>query len=214
LKPVTQITFALVIGGLADYRHNLPVERQHVLDSYRVTDIALKLVGTGSVGTRDYVVLLSGSQAGDFLFLQVKEELPSCYSGHLRNLPQFDNQGRRVADAQHRMQTWSDPLLGWTRVKGRDYLVRQLSDHKASVEAKDLKGGKLAKYATVCGEVLAKAHARTGDAAAIAGYCGRSAKLDKALARFAQDYAEQTERDYDIFHKAIKAGELPSQVST
>jgi uncharacterized protein (DUF2252 family) len=210
LTHVPQSTAELVLASLSGYRANLPVDRGRLLDWYRPTDVASKVVGTGSVGTRNYVVLLSGSRADDFLFLQVKEEETSCYSRYLKPMPRFANQGRRVAEAQHRSQTWSDPLLGWTRMGNKDYLVRQLSDHKASIEPKELKGSNLAQYGIVCGEVLAKAHARTGDPAAIAGYCGRSGKLEKAIAKFAQAYAEQTERDYDDFHKAVKTGKLPS----
>jgi uncharacterized protein (DUF2252 family) len=197
-----------VIRSLASYRDTLGPDRQLALDAYRPVDVAFKIVGTGSVGTRDYVVLMFGRGPHDPLILQVKEELPSCYHEYLPDVPPFRHQGRRVAEGQHRLQSATDPFLGWTRLEGRDYLVRQLADHKAKVEMTDLKGGALARYALVIGEILGKAHARTGDAAAIAGYCGRSDRLDRAIARFGLRYADQTEKDYGLFRRAIRSGVL------
>ncbi len=107
------------------YREALSVERQQVLDAYRVVDVAFKVVGTGSVGTRDYIVLLLGSRADDSLFLQIKEELPSCYVPYLRQAPPFPHQGRRVAEGQRRLQTATDPFVGWTSIGSGDYLVRE-----------------------------------------------------------------------------------------
>jgi uncharacterized protein (DUF2252 family) len=197
-----------VFDSLKDYRETVTAGRQLILDSYHPVDIAFKVVGTGSVGTRDYVILLFGNDLDDPMFLQVKEELPSCYTPYLKCAQPFANEGQRVAQGQQRMQTVTDPFLGWTTVEGRHYLVRQLADHKAAIDPGELKGGTLLAYATVCGKVLAKAHARTGDAAALYGYCGDSAKLDKAIAKFAIAYADQTTADYEKFLKAIKAGEI------
>ena len=118
------------------------------------------------------------------------------------------NEGKRVAEGQRRMQAYSDPFLGWTSMGGRDYLVRQLSDHKAGIDETQLQGNGLTEYARVCGEVLAKGHARSGDPMELAGYCGSGAKLDDAIAEFADRYSEQTERDYEALKKAIKAGKL------
>jgi uncharacterized protein (DUF2252 family) len=171
-------------------------------------DVAFKVVGTGSVGTRDYVVLMFGGGPEDPLILQVKEELPSCYHSYRLEVPAFPHQGRRVAEGQHRMQSATDAFLGWTRIEGRDYLVRQLADHKAKVEVSDLAGPALERFALVTGEILAKAHARTGDAAAIAGYAGASDRLDRAIARFAMRYADQTEKDYVLFRRAVRNGVL------
>ncbi len=199
---------AAVIASLASYRETLGPDRQLALDVYRPVDVAFKVVGTGSVGTRDYVVLLFGGGPADPLILQVKEELTSCYHPYLPETPPFPHQGRRVAEGQHRMQSATDPFLGWTRVEGRDYLVRQLADHKAKVEVSELAGSALVRFARVSGEILAKAHARTGDAAAIAGYCGGSDRLDRAIARFALAYADQAEKDYALFRKAIRSGVL------
>jgi uncharacterized protein (DUF2252 family) len=201
-------TAEAVIAALIPYRLTLGADRRQVLDAYRPVDVVFKVVGTGSVGTRDYVVLLFGSRPDDPLFLQVKEELPSCYARYLRGAPTFPHQGQRVAEGQRRLQTVSDPFAGWTTLGGSDYLVRQLADHKAVINPAELKGAALIEYGLVCGEVLAKAHARTGDAAAIAGYCGNSSKLDKAIAQFALAYAEQTRLDHAALRAAIKSGKL------
>ncbi|HTQ46048.1 MAG TPA: DUF2252 domain-containing protein [Polyangiaceae bacterium] len=195
-----------VTRALASYRQTLSADRQHVLDAYRPADFGFKVVGTGSVGSRDYVVLGLGFGASDPLFLQVKEEFASAYAPYLRADPEHD--GQRVALGQRRMQTWSDPLLGWTTLGGRPFLVRQLADHKASIEPDELSGPALLQYAAVCGEIFAKAHARTGDAAAIAGYCGRGDRFDRALVRFALAYADQTTADHERYLRAIRSGRL------
>jgi uncharacterized protein (DUF2252 family) len=194
--------------ALKPYRETLTAGRQLILDAYYPVDIAFKIVGTGSVGTRDYVILLFGNGLDDPMFLQLKEEMQSCYASYLKDAPRFANEGQRVAEGQQRMQTVTDPFLGWTTIEGRPYLVRQLADHKAAIDPGELKGETLTEYAVVCGKVLAKAHARTGNAAALHGYCGDSAKLDKAISKFAVTYAEQTTNDYQLFVKAIKAGEI------
>ena len=199
---------ALVIASLKAYRKTLGVARQNIFDAYHPVDVAFKVVGTGSVGTRDYIVLMFGHGLTDPLFIQIKEELDSCYAPYLPEAKAPSHNGQRAAQGQERMQTVSDPFLGWTRIEGRDYLVRQLADHKASLEPADLKGGILREYATLCGEVLAKAHGRTTSSAVLAGYCGRSDKLDRALAAFAHAYADQVEKDHAVFLKAIHAGKL------
>ncbi len=197
-----------VVDSLPSYRDTLGPDRQLAFDGYRPVDVAFKVVGTGSVGTRDFVVLLLGRGSGDPLLLQVKEALPSCYAPYLPDLAPCPHQGRRVAEGQHRMQSETDPLLGWTSIHGRDFIVRQLADHKAGLDPADLLDDALVSYALVSGEVLAKAHARTGDAAAIAGYCGRGDKLDRAITRFAVAYADQTEQDHARLVAAVKAGEV------
>lgn len=206
IEHVPRATASAILHALAGYRETLIASRRMVFDAYRAADVAFKLVGTGSVGTRDYVVLMFGNGVGDPLFLQVKQELPSCYEPYLRPRPRDRHQGQRVAEGQQRMQTVSDPFLGFTRFGGADYLVRQLADHKASLEPADLKGRALMEYAALCGEVLAKGHARTGDAAALAGYCGASAKLDAALAEFAAHYAAQVKADAKLFLKSRARG--------
>jgi uncharacterized protein (DUF2252 family) len=197
-----------VVAALGPYRETLPADRQQVLDAYRPADVAFKVVGTGSVGTRVYVVLCFGIGPEDPLFIQIKEEPPSCYQPYLPDVPPFPHQGRRVVEGQYRMQTVCDPFLGWTSIDRRDFLVRQLADHKAGVEPTDLTGDALKEYGVVCGEILAKGHARTGDAVEINGYCGTGDKLDKAIAKFAFAYTEQTIRDHEALLKAIKAGRV------
>lgn len=208
LRHIDAKTRKRVIESLRSYRETVSVNHRWILEAYEPVDVAFKIVGTGSVGTRDYVVLHFGNGPEDPLILQVKEEPPSCYAPYLRRLPSIKHQGRRVAEGQQKMQTAVDPLLGYTTIDGRDFLVRQLCDHKASIDLADLKGTALREYALVCGELLAKAHARTGDAGLISGYCGNSSKLDNALGKFAKAYAEQTESDFAQFKKAIKTGKI------
>ncbi len=208
LRHVPDHTRDAVFKSLKAYRETITANRQLILDAYHPVDVAFKVVGTGSVGTRDYIVCLFGKDIEDPMFLQLKEEMVSCYQPYLPRAPHFKHQGRRVAQAQQRMQTVVDPFLGWATIEDRPYLVRQLADHKAAIDPRDLKGETLTQYAVVCGEVLAKAHARTGDGAAIYGYCGNSSKLDKAIAKFAATYADQTNADYDLFMKAVKAGKI------
>ncbi len=211
LEHVPEETAAAVIQSLKKYRTTLGAGRQLIFDAFRPVDVAFKVVGTGSVGTRDYVVLLFGNSLNDPLFIQIKEALKSCYGPHLPGAASAAHSGQRVAQGQQRTQTVCDPFLGWTNIEGRHYLVRQLADHKASLDPADLSGGILFDYAMVCGETLAKAHARTGPAAMLAGYCGSSDKLDKAVAVFAQAYAAQTERDYAAFMRAIRAGRIKAE---
>jgi len=194
-----------VVRALKEYRARLNASRRRTFERYRPADVAFKLVGTGSVGTRDYVVLLFGNGVRDPLFMQVKQELPSCYAPYLRAAAGRAHQGRRVAEGQQMMQTLSDPFLGYTRLGGRDYLVRQLADHKAALDPTQLKRRTLFEYARLCGEALAKGHARTTDGAMLAGYVGRSTKLDTSIAAFAMAYAAQTETDYRLFIRSHRA---------
>ena len=204
---ITRVPSAIarrVITSLLSYRGTVGPARRLVLDAYRPVDVAFKIVGTGSVGTRDYVVLLFGANEDDPLFLQVKESLASCYAPYLRSVRVPQHHGERVAEGQHRMQTLSDPFLGWTTVSGRPFIVRQLSDHKASLDPRALRGGSLVEYALVVGEIFAKAHARTGDPAVLLGYLGRSDRFDDGLASFASAYADQTEKDHAEFVTKIR----------
>jgi uncharacterized protein (DUF2252 family) len=206
LRHVNQKTFDGVVKSLRSYRQTLLVRYQAIFQGYEPADVAFKVVGTGSVGTRNYVLLLFGNGVDDPLFLQVKEELPSCYAPYITGIAPVTHQGKRVAQGQKKMQTVSDPFLGYTSIDSRHFLVRQLADHKAAIDPLELKGTGLLEYGVVCGEVLAKAHARTGDAGVIAGYCGKSAALDNALVTFAKLYADQTESDFQQFKKAIAKG--------
>jgi uncharacterized protein (DUF2252 family) len=187
-----------VVGALRKYVSTLVASRRRTFARYRAVDVAFKLVGTGSVGTRDYVVLLFGNGPRDPLFIQVKQELPSCYAPYLRHRS-VGHQGRRVAEGQQMMQTLSDPFLGYTAFGGHDYLVRQLADHKAGLDPAALDRRTLYEFAVLCGEVLAKGHARTGDAALLAGYAGKAPRLDRAITAFAVAYAEQCKADYRLF---------------
>jgi uncharacterized protein (DUF2252 family) len=185
-----------ILDALTTYAESLQPERQHFLAQYTPVDVAFKIVGTGSVGLRDYCIYMQGNGGKDPLFLQIKEETISAYAPYLGEAPIPAHQGRRVVEGQRAMQFQSDPFLGWTTIQGRDFLVRQLNDHKGSVSLDELKSEGLLEYAAVCGETLARGHARAGDPATIAGYLGNSTRFDEAITRFAVDYADQTERDW------------------
>ncbi|HET9837047.1 MAG TPA: DUF2252 domain-containing protein [Candidatus Angelobacter sp.] len=195
-----------VVRALGAYRETLAPDRQLLFDHYTVVDVGFKVVGTGSVGTRDYILLLLGRETGeqDPLFLQVKEEKPSAYASFYKDHATPQHQGQRVVLGQRAVQVFSDILLGWCSINGRDYLVRQLNDHKSSVEPEELKGDRLIEYGRVCAELLAKGHARSGSPALQAAYLGRAGKAEKALCKFAQDYADQVENDFAAFRKALR----------
>jgi uncharacterized protein (DUF2252 family) len=195
-----------VLAALPAYRKTLAPDRQMIFDRYTPADVGFKVVGTGSVGTRDYVVLLFGRDARDPLFLQIKEEPPCAYAPYYKDRSAPRNQGQRVVQGQRAMQVFSDLLLGWCSIAGRDYLVRQLSDHKSSIEPEELGGQRLAEYSCVCAELLAKGHARSGEPVALASYLGRSGKAERALLQFAVKYADQTESDYEAFKKGLRRG--------
>jgi len=185
-----------VLDSLTTYAETLQPERRHFLAQYTPLDVAFKIVGTGSVGLCDYCIYMQGNGAKDPLFLQIKEEPLSAYAPYLGDVPAESHQGRRVVEGQRAMQFQSDPFLGYTTIEGRDFLVRQLNDHKAAVEMGELKSASLLEYASVCGETLARGHARSADPGMIAGYIGTSARFDSAIARFAAAYATQSERDW------------------
>lgn len=190
-----------VLASLQEYRKNLLPERQHFFAQYRPVDAGFKVVGTGSVGLRDYLVYFEGNGRGDPLFLQIKEEPESGYAKYLEYHGPH-HQGQRVADGQRAMQFLSDPFLGWTTIGHRQYLVRQLNDHKASIEVEDLKGPGLIEYAEMCGELLARGHSRSGDACMLAGYIGSGRRFAEAIMKFAEAYADQTERDWQALLKS------------
>jgi uncharacterized protein (DUF2252 family) len=208
LKRVTGALAEQVVGSLSMYAESLQPERRHFLAQYRPMDVAFKVVGTGSVGLRDYVVLMEGNGMKDPLFLQIKEEVTSAYApyvaGALKGRRGKQHHGQRVVNGERAMQLQSDPFLGWTTMDGRDYLVRQLNDHKASIQLEDLKAAGLLEYAGVCGEILARGHARAGDSAMVAGYLGTSPRFDEAVGAFAEAYADQTELDWKQLVKSLK----------
>lgn len=195
-----------VVNSLMKYAETLQPERRHFLAQYRPMDVAFKVVGTGSVGLRDYVVLMEGNGGKDPLFLQIKEEVSSGYAPYVAANVRWTNkhQGRRVVEGERAMQLQSDPFLGWTTMEGRDYLVRQLNDHKASIQLQTLKSAELLEYADVCGEILARGHARAGDCSMIAGYLGTSTRFDEAVGVFAEAYANQTELDWKQLVQSLK----------
>ena len=202
---VTGARAAAVLASLGPYREMLEPQRQHLLDFYRPVDVAFKVVGTGSVGLRDYCIYMEGNGPGDPLFLQIKEEVASAYAPYLPDpLPAAHN-GRRTAEGQRFMQIQTDPFLGWTHIGSRQYLVRQLNDHKGSITITDLVGANLKAYAEVCGELLARGHARSGDAQTIAGYIGTGDAFPEAIAEFGIVYADQTGKDWAELRRSGRA---------
>jgi uncharacterized protein (DUF2252 family) len=196
---------------LHGYHASLQDDRRHLLERYRLVDFALKVVGVGSIGTRCYILLLDASHTKDPLFLQIKEAQTSVLEPHVGK-SRYKNHGQRVVNGQRLMQSASDIFLGWASEGGHDYYVRQLRDMKGTADLEQMGGSELIDYAVLCGWVLARAHARSGDAALISGYLGKSAVFDDALVAFAQAYADQAERDYDAFQMAVKAGRLPVEM--
>lgn len=194
-----------VLGALGPYRQNLEPQRQHLLSLYRPVAVAFKVVGTGSVGLRDYCIYFEGNGPQDPLFLQMKEEAPSAYAPYLHAANPPHHNGQRTVEGQRAMQVQSDPFLGWTTMEGRDYLVRQLNDHKGSIELEDMAGTGLAAFAEICGELLARGHARSGDPSMIAGYLGTGGGFAAALAEFGSLYADQTEKDWQALRRSGKA---------
>jgi uncharacterized protein (DUF2252 family) len=194
-----------VISSLASYTARLEPQRRHLLSMYKPVDVAFKVVGTGSVGLRDYCVYFEGNGLLDPLFLQVKEEPASCYAPYLKKPRIPKHNGQRVVEGQRAMQVQTDPFLGWTELEGRDYLVRQLNDHKGSIELTDLAGGGLTAYAELCGELLARGHSRSSDAAVLKGYLGEGRGFAEAITAFGVAYAERTEKDWQDLKKARRA---------
>ncbi|MEU1282639.1 DUF2252 domain-containing protein [Kitasatospora sp. NPDC005856] len=214
IEPLKKDELRAVGKVFSDYRATLAEDRRVLLDRFRFVDAATKVVGVGSVGTRCFIVLLEGGNGRDPLFLQIKEADRSVLEDHLPPL-RVDAEvaahhgGRRVVTGQHLMQAASDIFLGWTTgPAGRHFYGRQLRDMKGSVEVADLKPPGLRAYADLCGRTLARAHARTGDRLAIAGYLGGADTFAEAVAEFAVRYAEQTKVDHGELVAAIADGRL------
>ena len=213
LTRVSASTKTKVIDALNRYSDTLPRERRFMLSRYHVADVAHRVVGVGSVGTRAYLALLFGNGDNDPLFLQVKEAAPPAHGPYVPQLPkEFLHNGRRVVLGQKGLQASNDPMLGYTNIDGRQYYVRQMKNLKASIPVEWLTGASFNFYAWACGALLARAHARVGDTARIAGYCGNSSVLDKALAEWAESYGDQTEQDHAALVDSIKRGETKAHI--
>ena len=194
------------------YRATLSPDRQVLFDRFQLVDAAFKVVGVGSVGTHCYVTLWM-TDAEDPLFLQVKEALPSVLEGVAR-LSEYQNNGERVVNGQRIMQSASDIFLGWSRhPEGNHFYVRQLRDQKVSVELATASQRTLVLYAQLCGQALARAHAKSGKASEISGYLGAGANFDDAITDYALAYADQVEQDYAAFQKAVRSGRFPTTTS-
>ncbi|HXZ57641.1 MAG TPA: DUF2252 domain-containing protein [Gaiellaceae bacterium] len=210
--PVAEIR-AEITTLFRKYRSSLQHDRRKLLEGYRIVDLARKVVGVGSVGTRAWILLMLGRDDGDPLFLQVKEAEASVLEAHLGR-SKFKNHGQRVVEGQRLMQSASDIFLGWIRATRtfdgatRDYYVRQLWDWKVSVDLDAVLPRGLVLYAEACGWTLARAHARSGDRIAMGAYLGKGDTFDRAVAEFAASYADVNERDYEALADAVRAGRI------
>jgi uncharacterized protein (DUF2252 family) len=208
--------FEAVHEIVRSYGATLEMDRRALLEQFELVDLARKVVGVGSVGTRTWIALLLGRDAKDPLFLQLKEAEASVLEGFLER-SRFGNRGERVVAGQRLMQASSDILLGWLHVKSdldgqeRDYYARQLRDWKGSAEIQQMDVQSMAGYGRLCGWTLARAHARSGDRIAIACYLGGGSSFDRAIVQFSQAYAEQNERDFRALGAAVKAGEVRAE---
>jgi uncharacterized protein (DUF2252 family) len=197
------------------YRRTLQTDRRQLLEGFELVDVARKVVGVGSVGTRAWILLLQGRDGKDPLFLQAKEAEASVLEEFVGK-SKYSNHGERVVAGQHLMQAASDIFLGWQRVEGldginRDFYLRQLRDWKGSFEIEGAVPKGLAIYSGLCAQALARAHARSGDRIAIASYLGNSSTFDDALVEFAETYADQNERDYGELKKAVADGRITAE---
>jgi uncharacterized protein (DUF2252 family) len=216
LAPTAEATerARLVHDFLGGYRASLSPDRRVLLGRYRFVHLAHKVVGVGSVGTQAWIALLLGRDRQDPLFLQVKEAQLSVLEEHLGKSA-YSNHGARVVAGQRLMQASSDIMLGWRRIKTSeqtvDFYARQLKDWKGSAELEAMRPAEMAVYGRTCGWTLARGHARSGDRIAIAGYLGRGPAFDRAMADFAEAYADQNDRDYAALKEAVKAGRVNAE---
>jgi uncharacterized protein (DUF2252 family) len=202
--------YNLIREVLDKYQRTLQSDRKHLVEYFNLVQLARKVVGVGSVGTRAWIALMEGGDGTEPLFLQAKEAQVSVLAAHCGR-SEYRNQGERVVAGQHLMQAESDIFLGWTHVTapdgaGRDFYVRQLKDWKLSAPIEQMIPSGMNVYARMCGWTLARAHARSGDRVALAAYLGGSAKFDQAIAAFAESYADQNERDHAALGSAVKEG--------
>jgi len=212
LTPVDDATREGVVTGLERYAETLPRERRFMLDRYHVVDVAHRVVGVGSVGTRAYLALLFGNSDADALFLQVKEAVRPAHAPYLPGMPDpyAGHEGERVIYGQRLLQAVGDPLLGWTSIGDRPFYVRQMKNLKGAIPLARMSGASLLTFSYAYGTLLARAHARTGDAAAITGYCGsgKNDHLGSTIADWAIAYAERNAADFELFRAAIASGRL------
>jgi uncharacterized protein (DUF2252 family) len=200
---------------IRSYRATLPGERRRLLERYRYAHAARRVVGVESVGTRTWILLLIGRDNGDPLFLQFKEAQASVLEPFLGR-SEFPQYGQRVVEGQRLMQAAPDVLLGWERITTidgheKDFYIRQLWDAKGSADVDTMSPSVLSTYGTICGWTLARAHARSGDPIAISAYLGSNDTFDRALADFAEAYADQNERDYNALRQAVSTGQITAQ---
>ncbi|MDG4664518.1 DUF2252 domain-containing protein [Mycobacterium sp. 236(2023)] len=196
--------------ALDDYLPTLSTHWRRVLGGYTLLDVAHKVVGVGSVGLRAYVALLEGSSSEDVVFLQLKQARRSVLARYVHGESAWHaHQGQRVVEYQQALQTVSDPLLGWTTMNGLQFYVRQFRNMKGTIPLDAMHPKALIDYTSVVGQLLAKGHARTSGASMIAGYMGRSDKVDDALCTFARRYADQTEADHAALVAAVDSGRIP-----
>lgn len=209
---ITAAESAELGAALDEYLETLAPHWRRILGGYTLVDIAHKVVGVGSVGLRAYVALLEGSSSDDVIFLQLKQARRSVLARHVHGDSAWhEHQGQRVVEYQQALQTVSDPLLGWMTAGGRQYYVRQFRDMKGTVALDHIDAAALDDYAGVLGHLLAKGHSRTSGASMIAGYVGGGDQLDRAMARFARAYADQTEADHQALINAAKNGRVPRE---
>jgi len=201
---------------LRRYRRTLPRDRRKLLERFRMVHVARKVVGVGSVGTRAWILLMLGRDGEDPLFLQMKEAQTSVLEPFLGK-SEFAQHGQRVVEGQRLMQAASDIMLGWDRVTGidgveRDFYIRQLWDAKGSALIELMEPNVFEIYGKICGDALARAHARSGDAIAISAYLGKAEVFDRAMAEFAELYADQNERDYAALQEAVASGRVHAEL--
>ena len=210
LTKVSKAEAKKVIDSLAEYSETLTRERRLMFRRYHVIDVAHRVVGVGSVGVHSYLVMLFGNGPSDPLFLQVKEAGKPAHAKFLPDLlrDKGTHEGWRVVAGQRVVQASTDFMLGWTTIDDKPYYVRQMRNMKGSIPVELLSGMSLGVYALACGAILARGHARTGDIAKIAGYCGRSGKFASALADFAEAYADQNEKDHAVLAAAVAAEKI------
>ncbi|WP_086819966.1 DUF2252 domain-containing protein [Allokutzneria sp. NRRL B-24872] len=210
LRHVTSETAESVAAGLTDYVGTLRESRRGLITRYAIADVAFRVVGTGSVGLRNYLVLLHGNE-DDALVLQVKQAAPSCLEQYLDVSP-HEHEGKRIVDGARLVQAETDLLLGWTTVDGRHYIVRQFRNMKGDIDPTALRKDHLDDYGRLAGALLARAHCRSADPRLLSGYLGDDEELDEAVGRYAVRYADTAEADHEELVAAVRRGELDAEI--